>query len=252
MISDDELALALATESGQLLLGLREAMGFDDPKALRDAGDAHSHELLMRRFAAERPDDAVLSEEGVDDKARLAADRVWIVDPLDGTREYGEQGRTDWAVHVALWVRGTGLTAGAVALPASGEPLATLLYTEHPPTRPSYDGPPRIVVSRTRAPLWVSAVAERLGAETVPMGSAGAKIGAVVRGEAEIYLHGGGQYEWDSAAPVAVALAAGLWCSRLDGTPLTYNRADPLLPDLVVCRSELADVVLGLVAESVA
>ena len=251
MISDDELALALATESGQLLLGLREAMGFADPTALRAAGDAHSHELLMQRFGAERPDDAVLSEEGVDDKARLAADRVWIVDPLDGTREYGEEGRTDWAVHIALWVRGQGLTAAAVALPAAGAPLATLLFAEEPAGRPSYDGPPRIVVSRTRAPAWVSGVAGQMGATTIPMGSAGAKIAAVVQGDAEVYLHSGGQYEWDSAAPVAVAQAAGLWCSRLDGSPLTYNRADPLLPDLVVCRADLADAVLRRVAAAI-
>jgi 3'(2'), 5'-bisphosphate nucleotidase len=248
VISDDELALALATESGVLLLGLREAMGFDDPKALRDAGDAHSHELLMRRFATERPDDAVLSEEGLDDKARLAADRVWIVDPLDGTREYGEPGRSDWAVHVALWVRGQGLTAGAVALPAAGDPLATLLYAESPATLVPYDGPLRIVVSRTRAPEWVNAVAGQIGGVTVAMGSAGAKIGAVITGDAEVYLHAGGQYEWDSAAPVAVATAAGLWCSRLDGTPLAYNQEDPYLPDLVVCRADLAQVVLAAVA----
>src|SRR4051794_7802875 len=170
MISDHELALALATESGQLLLGLRDLLGFDDPTTLRAAGDAHSHNLLMQRFAAERPDDAVLSEEGDDDKVRLDADRVWIVDPLDGTREYGEEGRTDWAVHVALWVRGQGLTAGAVALPAAGAPLATLLVQEGFAT-PVYDGPPRIVVSRTRAPAWVGQVAADLDATTVPMGS---------------------------------------------------------------------------------
>ncbi|MDX6244202.1 MAG: 3(2), 5-bisphosphate nucleotidase [Frankiales bacterium] len=249
MISDDELALALATESGQLLLDLRETMGFEDPAALRDAGDSRSHELLMRRFAAERPDDAVLSEEGADDPVRLTADRVWIVDPLDGTREYGEPGRSDWAVHVALWVRGPGLTVGAVALPAAGDPLATLLVPGEQPSRAPYQGQPRIVVSRTRAPDWVSAVAGRIGAVTVPMGSAGAKIAAVIRGDAEAYLHSGGQYEWDSAAPVAVALAAGLWCSRLDGTPLAYNEVNPYLPDLVVCRADLAPTVLAAVAE---
>jgi 3'(2'), 5'-bisphosphate nucleotidase len=249
VISDDELALALATESGQLLLGLREAMGFEDPAALRGAGDAQSHELLIRRFAAERPGDAVLSEEGADDPVRLAADRVWIVDPLDGTREYGEPGREDWAVHVALWVRGAGLTAGAVALPAAGDPLATLLYAGDQPTPVPYEGRPRIVVSRTRPPDWVSAVADRIGGDTVPMGSAGAKIAAVIRGDAEVYLHSGGQYEWDSAAPVAVALAAGLHCSRLDGTPLAYNQVNPYLPDLVVCRADLVPMVLTAVAE---
>jgi 3'(2'), 5'-bisphosphate nucleotidase len=250
VLTDDELALALATEAGVLLLGLREAMGFHDGKALRDAGDAHSHELLMRRFAAERPDDAVLSEEGADDKARLAADRVWIVDPLDGTREYGEQGCSDWAVHVALWVRGQGLTAGAVALPAAGDPLGTLLLAEQQAAPVPYEGQPRIVVSRTRAPDWVTDVAADLQAVTVPMGSAGAKIGAVVRGDAEVYLHSGGQYEWDSAAPVAVATAAGFWCSRLDGSPLAYNQDNPYLPDLVVCRADLATTVLAAVAKN--
>jgi 3'(2'), 5'-bisphosphate nucleotidase len=249
VISDDELALALATEAGQLLLDLRAAMGFDDPDALRAAGDARSHELLMRRFAAERPDDAVLSEEGADDPARLTADRVWIVDPLDGTREYGEPGRSDWAVHVALWVRGPGLTAGAVALPADGDPLATLLYDGAQPAPAPYGGQPRIVLSRTRAPEWVAAVAGRIGAVTAAMGSAGAKIAAVVRGDAEAYLHSGGQYEWDSAAPVAVARAAGFWCSRLDGGPLAYNQVDPYLPDLVVCRADLAAEILAAVAE---
>jgi 3'(2'), 5'-bisphosphate nucleotidase len=248
-LTDAQLALALATEAGVLLLGLRDAMGFGDANALRQAGDAHSHELLMRRFASERPVDTVLSEEGVDDKARLAADRVWIVDPLDGTREYGEEGRSDWAVHVALWERDRGLTEGAVALPAAGEPLATLLYAEGSAApAEAYEGPARVVVSRSRAPEWVSVVAEQLGGGTVPMGSAGAKIAAVVRGDAEVYLHSGGQYEWDSAAPVAVARAAGLWCSRLDGSPLAYNQDNAYLPDLVVCRADLAERVLEAVA----
>jgi 3'(2'), 5'-bisphosphate nucleotidase len=245
VISDDELALALATEAGQLLLDLREAMGFDDPVALRAAGDAHSHELLMRRFGSERPDDAVLSEEGADDPARLTADRVWIVDPLDGTREYGEPGRADWAVHVALWVRGPGLTAGAVALPADGDPLATLLHDGRQPTPVSYEGQLRIVVSRTRAPEWVAALAERFSAVTVPMGSAGAKIAAVIRGEAEVYLHSGGQYEWDNAAPMAVAMAAGLRATRIDGTEVPYGRDDPYSPDLLIARPSVHAAVLA-------
>jgi 3'(2'), 5'-bisphosphate nucleotidase len=249
VLTDDELALALAAEAGVLLMGLRDAMAYDDPAALRDAGDSHSHALLMHRLAAERPGDAVLSEEGIDDKTRLSADRVWIVDPLDGTREYGEPGRTDWAVHVALWQRDQGLTAGAVALPAAGDPIATLLLEpgDGPPPRAD-DQPPRVIVSRTRAPEWVTAVTAELGGTTLPMGSAGAKIAAVVTGTADVYLHSGGQYEWDSAAPVAVAAKAGLWCSRLDGSPLAYNQDDPSLPDLVVCRAELADRVLALVA----
>ena len=167
----------------------------------------------------------MLSEEGVDDARRLSADRVWIVDPLDGTREFGEGDRNDWAVHVALWERGA-LVAGAVALPAQG----VTLDSGSPPPLPAAGDPLRLVVSRTRPPELVTALAERLGAELVPMGSAGAKAMSVLQGRADAYVHGGGQYEWDSAAPVAVAAAAGLHTSRLDGSPLVYNRADPCCP----------------------
>jgi 3'(2'), 5'-bisphosphate nucleotidase len=244
----DDVALAeqLATEAGDLLLTLRAESGFADAKALRDAGDADSHALLMTRLAEERPGDAVLSEEGKDDLSRLDCERVWIVDPLDGTREYGEDGRADWAVHVALWSRTAGdLIAGAVALPAQG----MTLVSRGAAALPAYDGAPRVVASRTRAPEWVTTLTERLGGDLVPMGSAGAKIAAVVLGDAEVYVHAGGQYEWDSAAPVAVARAAGLHTSRLDGSPLTYNNADAYLPDLVVCRPELAEQVLALCKE---
>ena len=243
-LSDHALAAALARDSGDLLLRLRASAADRDPKQLRDEGDRRSHEHLAAALADARPDDAVLSEEGKDDLARLQADRVWIVDPLDGTREYGEEGRTDWAVHVALWRSGD-LVAGAVALPARD----MVLSTDPAPVLPApYGGPPRLLVSRTRPPGLVSDVADRIGGELVPLGSAGAKAMAVALGEAEIYLHGGGQYEWDSAAPVAVALAAGLHCSRVDGSKLVYNREDPLLPDLLVCRPEYADAVLEAVA----
>ena len=183
-----------------------------------------------------RPDDAVLSEESTDDLARLAADRVWIIDPLDGTREFTEIPRTDWAVHVALWVEGD-LAVGAVALPAQG---IVLRSSPAPALPPASGGPMRLVVSRTRPPAITQAVAERLGAELVPMGSAGAKATSVVLGASDVYLHGGGQWEWDSAAPVAICRAAGLHTSRLDGTPLVYNQAKPWLPDLLICRPELA------------
>jgi 3'(2'), 5'-bisphosphate nucleotidase len=243
-LSDHALAAMLARTSGELLLHLRQSAADVDPKQLRADGDRSSHEHLAAALSDARPKDAVLSEEGKDDSARLTAERVWIVDPLDGTREYGEDGRTDWAVHVALWSRGD-LIAGAVALPARG----MVLSTGEPPVLPApYGGPPRLLVSRTRPPGMVSDVAERIGGELVPLGSAGAKAMAVALGEAEIYLHGGGQYEWDSAAPVAVARAAGLHCSRVDGSPLVYNRADPLLPDLLICRPEYADAVLEGVA----
>ncbi len=242
-LTDPALARTLAEAAGRLLVELRAEPTWSDPAELRDAGDRRSHELLVAALSATRPGDAVLSEEGVDDPSRLAAERVWIVDPLDGTREFGEEGRTDWAVHVALWERGE-LVAGAVALPACGR----VLDTAHPTARRPRRGPHlRIAVSRTRPPALVGSMAATLAAELVPMGSAGAKIAAVVLGAVDAYVHAGGQYEWDSAAPVAVARAAGLHASRIDGSPLRYNAADPLLPDLMVCRPELADDLLDAV-----
>ena len=207
----------------------------------KDAGDKQSDDFLMEALVAERPGDAVLSEEGADNPVRLSAERVWIVDPLDGTREFSELGRDDWAVHVALWQAGE-LVAGAVALPAQGVTLATPDVAIPPPGPSS----PRIVVSRTRPPAIALAVRDALNGTLVEMGSAGAKVAAVVQGHADVYVHAGGQYEWDSAAPVAVARAAGLHTSRIDSSPLVYNRPDPLLPDLVVCRPELAEAVLSV------
>jgi 3'(2'), 5'-bisphosphate nucleotidase len=239
--TDHEVAARLATEAGQLLLAVREELADATAADRKTAGDKRSHDYLMEALARERPDDAVLSEEGVDDPVRLSAQRVWIVDPLDGTREFSELGREDWAVHVALWQSGA-LVAGAVALPAQGVTLAT----PDPSPPPAHSGEPRIVVSRTRPPAVALQVRDQLNGTLVEMGSAGAKVAAVIRGLADIYVHAGGQYEWDSAAPVAVACAAGLHTSRIDGSPLEYNRADPLLPDLVVCRPEYADAVLAV------
>ncbi len=195
----------------------------------------------MAALAQHRPGDAVLSEEGADDKARLTAERVWIVDPLDGTREFSELGRDDWAVHVALWERGD-LVAGAVALPAQGVTLATPTVAAPATTSAA----PRVVVSRTRPPAVALAVRDALDGTLVEMGSAGAKVASVVQGISDVYVHAGGQYEWDSAAPVAVARAAGLFTSRIDGSPLVYNQSDVSLPDLIVCRPELADAVLAV------
>jgi 3'(2'), 5'-bisphosphate nucleotidase len=239
--NDHELAARLATEAGQLLLAVREELADATAAERKAAGDKRSHDYLMEALARERPDDAVLSEEGVDDPVRLSAQRVWIVDPLDGTREFSELGREDWAVHVALWQAGA-LVAGAVALPAQGVTLAT----PDPAPPPAHSGQPRIVVSRTRPPAVALQVRDQLNGTLVEMGSAGAKVAAVIQGLADIYVHAGGQYEWDSAAPVVVARAAGLHASRIDGSPLEYNRADPLLPDLVVCRPEYADAVLAV------
>jgi len=241
--ADDDHALAgwLAEVAGRRLEQLR-GEGLEG-RALKDAGDRASHELLVRLLRTHRPDDAVLSEEGTDDSARLTASRVWIVDPLDGTREFSEPPRDDWAVHVALWQDGD-LSAGAVAQPAIG---ATFCTSSPPVVPPRSAERPRIAVSRTRPPDFVEGLAEHLGADLVAMGSAGAKVISVVRGVSDAYVHAGGQYEWDSAAPVAVARSAGLFTSRIDGTPLVYNRPDPLLPDLVVCRPELAEAIIQYV-----
>ncbi|MCG7610477.1 MULTISPECIES: 3'(2'),5'-bisphosphate nucleotidase CysQ [Mycobacterium] len=246
-MNDHELAARLATRAGDLLLDVRADYA-DAPAAERKAaGDKQSHDFLMAELAKMVPADSVLSEEATADEradpARLSAERVWIVDPLDGTREFSELGRDDWAVHVALWSAGE-LVAGAVALPAQNTTLST---PEVAAPRP-FDGPPRVVVSRTRPPAVALAVREALDGTLVEMGSAGAKVAAVIRGVADVYVHAGGQYEWDSAAPVAVARAAGLHTSRIDGSRLVYNSADPTLPDLIVCRPELAERVLAVTA----
>jgi 3'(2'), 5'-bisphosphate nucleotidase len=300
-MTDDDHALArdLAEQAGQRLLELRAHGG--DPDVLRKAGDRLSHEFLTRELADRRPGDVVLSEEGADNPARLDARRVWIVDPLDGTREFGEPGRTDWAVHVALWERsgtsGPGdLTAGAVALPAQDKVLSTAAGERQQcsidaaittsmfhrgregapeggtglaggeggasgrpggdggvPGRPGGEGGAsgriRIVVSRTRAPQFVRDISDLIDAELVPLGSAGAKVAAVVDGEVDAYVHGGGFYEWDTAAPVAVARAAGFHASRIDSSALAYNQADLLMPDILVCRPAVAGVLLQAIRE---
>jgi 3'(2'), 5'-bisphosphate nucleotidase len=252
---DAAFARWLAALAGELLLDLREEMGYRQPDALRAAGDARAQELIAGELARARPSDAVLSEEAADDPARLDAERVWIVDPLDGTREFGEEGRADWAVHIGLWQCATNdegrqagrLTAGAVALPAQHRVLATDAPPPYPPLsrQAASGGSLRFTVSRTRPPEFLAQLADELGAELVPMGSAGAKIAAVVDGDVDAYVHAGGQHEWDSAAPVAVALATGLHASRLDGSGLAYNRPSPRLPDLVVCRKDLAPRLLA-------
>lgn len=278
---DHALAGELAAHAGRLLLGVRDELGFADGRALKDTGDLRAHEYLMAALEEARPVDAILSEEGrasvagksatavgmdgsptgnSDLSVRLAADRVWIIDPLDGTREFAEEGRRDWAVHVALWERsGEGrLAAGAVALPAQGVTLRTAAggaeIVGAGGARPLFLVPPapgrlRVAVSRSRPPEFLRALAERLGrsgteVELVPIGSAGAKIAAVLLGEVDAYVHAGGQYEWDSAAPAAVALAAGAHASRIDGAALAYNRKDPRLPDILVCHPLSASTLL--------
>jgi 3'(2'), 5'-bisphosphate nucleotidase len=247
MTGDDHaLARDVAGLAGERLLELRARGG--DQDTLRKAGDRLSHEYLIAELAARRPGDVVLSEEAADNPARLSADRVWIVDPLDGTREFGELGRTDWAVHVALWEKGD-LVAGAVALPAQDQ----VLSTAEPPPSPAPDGEApgkiRIVVSRSRPPAFVRNISGLIDAELVPLGSAGAKVAAVINGQADAYVHGGGFYEWDTAAPVAVARAAGLHASRIDGSALAYNQPDLLMPDILVCRPALAGTLLRAIRE---
>ncbi|MBB4154274.1 3'(2'), 5'-bisphosphate nucleotidase [Sphingomonas jinjuensis] len=240
-MNDAALAAAIAQEAGQLLLAIR-AEGSERGRTLGDRGDREANRLILDRLHAQRPGDFVLSEESIDDPARCGSDRVWIVDPLDGTRDYAD-GLDDWAVHIGLAVGGRPVI-GAVSVPAQGR----LYSTAGIACRGIAGVQPRMVVSRTRAPAVAAAVAESLGATSVGRGSAGVKAMAVVDGEADIYLHDGGQYEWDNCAPAAVALAAGLHASRIDGSPLVYNCADPLLPDLLICRPELAATVLRAVA----
>ncbi len=241
-MTDAELAAHLAKIAGNILIEVRDS-GMFTGKALGKAGDQTANQFLVSALREQRPDDGLLSEESRDTDERLSKDRVWIVDPVDGTREYGEA-RTDWAVHVALCVNGRPET-GAVALPG----LGVVLRSDAPIALPALPQRPRMVVSRTRPAAEAVAVSDTIGAELIGMGSAGAKSMAVVRGEAEIYLHTGGQYEWDSAAPAAVALAHGLHASRIDGSPLVYNNADTYMPDLLICRTEWAEQVLAEVAK---
>jgi 3'(2'), 5'-bisphosphate nucleotidase len=238
----------VAAEAGEFLVALREEIGFSDYYDLGDAGDRRANTLILDRLHEHRPDDAVLSEEAADDLARIRADRVWIVDPVDGTREFSTPGRTDWAVHIALWQRNGGspggITDAAVGLPAVGEVYRTDTVTPPPPRKP---GPIRIATSRNRPPTVLWWLRDILDVELIGIGSAGAKAMAVVRGDVDAYVHAGGQYEWDSAAPAGVVVAAGLHASRLDGSPLIYNRRDPYLPDFVMCRSELAEPLLDAI-----
>jgi 3'(2'), 5'-bisphosphate nucleotidase len=240
--TDGQLATRLATEAGRLLVKAREELFARGASTwdVKDAGDELAQAFLAKEFAMHRPDDAVLSEEGREDPRRFGADRVWIVDPLDGTREYSEPGRIDWAVHIALW-NGDRFEAAAVSLPALGRTFST---EEPAPMPPFTRERPRLVTSRSRAPYAAVLVAEGLDCDAVRLGSAGAKAMSVVMGETDIYVHDGGMYQWDSAAPAGVALASGFHVSRLDGSPIVYNDRDPWLPDFIVCRPELADPVL--------
>jgi 3'(2'), 5'-bisphosphate nucleotidase len=247
MTHENQEAERIATEAGRRLLALRqhlESVG-TSARETGDQGDRLAHEFIVGALSATFPGIPILSEEGADQLARLRSEQTWIVDPLDGTNEFSQVGRSDWAVHVALAVNGEPVV-GAVALPARGITLSTAQNLTVPPRS---EGPMRILVSRSRAPAVASCVAQKLSARLAPMGSAGAKVAAVVLGDADCYIHAGGQYEWDSAAPVAVALAAGFHASRLDGSPLRYNQENTYVPDLVICRPELASSVLRAIRE---
>ena len=238
MMTDENLAAELAEGAGKLLLKLLLAKRGGALPAELDLGvvaDKAANSFILGALAESRPNDAVLSEESADDPARIANPRCWIIDPLDGTREYGE-GRSDWAVHVALSVDGRP-ALGAVALPA----LKRLYRSDDKLAAAPRREQPVIAVSRTRAPETAPALAEALGAKLMEAGSAGAKAMAVVAGEADLYFHAGGQHQWDSCAPAAVALGLGLHASRIDGSPLVYNGADTYLPDLLIGRPELAE-----------
>jgi 3'(2'), 5'-bisphosphate nucleotidase len=256
-LTDAALAADLAAEAGELLLRVRDEVGFGHPWVLGDAGDYHANELLLRRLRAERPGDAVLSEEAHDDLVRLEADRVWIIDPLDGTREFSTPGRDDWAVHVALWQRPSNgrreITDAAVALPARGNIVYRSDTVAAPDATPPVQGVPRplrIAVSATRPPWVLHQIRQTLAIQPVAIGSAGAKAMAIIDGDVDAYLHAGGQWEWDSAAPAGVIMAAGMHASRLDGSPMRYNQLDPYLPDFVMCRAEVAPVLLDAIRDA--
>ena len=258
-LTDAALAAELAVDAGKLLLAVRDEVGFAQPWHLGDTGDGRANQLIIRRLRDARPGDAVLSEESPDNLARLRSDRVWIVDPLDGTREFTTPGRDDWAVHIALWQRGGAdglgaITDAAVSLPAYDNRSNVVFRTDtvaRPATPPGPPNPIRVAVSASRMPAVVRLIREVLPVEPVLMGSAGAKAMAVVRGDVDAYLHAGGQWEWDSAAPAGVVLAAGLHASRIDGTPLRYNRPDPYLPDLLMCRPDVAPILLDAMRRTV-
>lgn len=255
-VADTELAASIAERAGALLVGLRSRWDWGDgaqpDRELGRTGDFQSNELILSDLAESRPGDLVLSEESADDPARLDAERVWIVDPLDGTREFSMVGRADWAVHVALWEAGTGITAAAVSQPALGETYVTVRRAADgggAGDRERSEPRPVVLVSDSRPPEFAGDVASRVGLKVESMGSAGAKAMAVLRGEATAYLHAGGQWEWDSAAPVGVAVSAGLHASRLDGSPLLYNQPRPYLPDLLICHPDAAEALLGALSE---
>lgn len=253
-LTDAELAADLAADAGKLLLQVRAEIGFDPPWTLGEAGDRQANSLLLRRLQAERPGDAVLSEEAHDDLARLKSDRVWIIDPLDGTREFSTPGRDDWAVHIALWRRSSNgqpeITDAAVALPARGNVVYRTDTVTSGAAPAGVPGTLRIAVSATRPPAVLHRIRQTLAIQPVSIGSAGAKAMAVIDGYVDAYLHAGGQWEWDSAAPAGVMLAAGMHASRLDGSPLRYNQLDPYLPDLLMCRAEVAPILLGAIADA--
>ena len=241
--TDQQLASRVATEAGAMLVELRDELVAEGIHYwdLKDEGDVAGHRYIMSALTAARPDDVILSEEAADNRRRLSAERVWIIDPIDGTNEFAEHPRHDWAIHIALWESGE-ITAASVALPTLG---ITFDASPAAVVPPSTREKPLLVTSRSRNPYCAVMVANALGCDVARLGSAGAKAMAVVMGEADIYVHDGGMYQWDSAAPSAVAKAAGLHVSRIDGSPLKYNQESLWLPDFLVCRTEFAEPALS-------
>jgi 3'(2'), 5'-bisphosphate nucleotidase len=242
----EDLALArdLAARTGARAIDLARR-GRWSGRTLAELGDNAADGFLCGWLAAVRPNDAILSEETTDSRARLTAERVWIVDPIDGSKEYGSGGN-EWAVQVALWVRGR-LALGALALSGDGPVLAGIcgdsddtLGGEATPVRGTTPEPsrPRIIVSKNHTPKWAPDFAERLGGTIVTASGVGYKVARVLLGAADVYVHEGSikLYEWDTAAPEAVARAFGWNVSGLDGGELVYNRVPPTTGDFLVCR----------------
>ncbi|AWB82332.1 3'(2'),5'-bisphosphate nucleotidase CysQ [Corynebacterium yudongzhengii] len=239
--SDSRLTDLLAQGTGEILKGVR-GVGLLRGRDLGEAGDDLAQNWIARVLAQHRPDDGFLSEEAADNPERLSKDRVWIIDPLDGTKEFAT-GRQDWAVHIALVENGRP-THAAVGLPDLGVVFSSsdARHVEGPFAR-------KIIASRNRPPKVANHIAEKLGFTSEGFGSAGAKAMHVLLGDHDAYIHAGGQYEWDQAAPVGVALASGLHASRLNGEELRYNNRDTYIPDLLICRPELADDILSLASD---
>ena len=249
---DHLLAANLAESAGRMLVDCRSGAAGQllGGSSLAHEGDQRAHLHLLTRLQEARPDDAVLSEEGADDAQRLDSSRLWVIDPLDGSRDYGF-GNDEWAVHVGLVEDGK-IVAGAVALSAldllfhtgEGEGPACAVDENNPNRRPV------IVTARSRVNAEGMLLAHELGADVFACGSAGVKAMLVVNGTADAYVHASPLYEWDVCAPAAVAQSAGLHVSDAAGDPLVFNQARPVVNSFLVCRPELVDDILSALSST--